>query len=210
MSVAYAVKHPEQVGRPILYGGYARGRYCRGAFGEERCAKAETMIVAHLASAGAGKPGLPPTVHRHEDCRAGRKRKGWLMNCASQPRCQFHAIPFHSIPFISGFHPFHSIPSFKLELLRAGEIFRTDRPGREQPGHCRKHWCLTPKTVRNHVSHIYSKLAVTSRAQAIVLAARRDWGAPAELRSLPGDRPNVLIDVEQVGGSYLFFTAASL
>jgi DNA-binding NarL/FixJ family response regulator len=35
---------------------------------------------------------------------------------------------------------------------------------------------LTPKTVRNHVSHIYSKLAVTSRAQAIVLARETGLG----------------------------------
>ena len=35
---------------------------------------------------------------------------------------------------------------------------------------------LTPKTVRNHVSHIYSKLAVTSRAQAIVLAREAGLG----------------------------------
>lgn len=35
---------------------------------------------------------------------------------------------------------------------------------------------LTPKTVRNHISHIYSKLAVNSRAQAIVLAREAGIG----------------------------------
>ena len=35
---------------------------------------------------------------------------------------------------------------------------------------------LTPKTVRNHISHIYSKLAVNSRAQAIVLAREAGLG----------------------------------
>jgi pimeloyl-ACP methyl ester carboxylesterase/DNA-binding CsgD family transcriptional regulator len=35
---------------------------------------------------------------------------------------------------------------------------------------------LSPKTVRNHISHIFSKLAVRSRAQAIVLARQAGLG----------------------------------
>ena len=38
---------------------------------------------------------------------------------------------------------------------------------------------ITPKTVAKHIEHIMSKLGVHSRAQAIVLALRRDDGAPA-------------------------------
>ena len=35
---------------------------------------------------------------------------------------------------------------------------------------------LSPKTVRNHVSNIFSKLQVTDRAQAIVRACEAEMG----------------------------------
>src|ERR671939_1106228 len=37
---AYAVRHPERVSRLVLYGGYARGTYCRGVPGKERVYRA--------------------------------------------------------------------------------------------------------------------------------------------------------------------------
>lgn len=43
--------------------------------------------------------------------------------------------------------------------------------------------CVTEATIKFHVSHIYGKLAVTSRVEAVLCAARQGW---VELRSSRG------------------------
>jgi len=44
-SIAYAVRHPERVSRLVLYGGFARGRYCRGSPGEAEKASAMVTLI---------------------------------------------------------------------------------------------------------------------------------------------------------------------
>lgn len=57
VSVAYAVKHPEQVTHLILYGGYARGRFNRDLTEEGRL-QAETMINVIRAGWGNENPAF--------------------------------------------------------------------------------------------------------------------------------------------------------
>ncbi|WP_416673251.1 response regulator transcription factor [Egbenema bharatensis] len=42
---------------------------------------------------------------------------------------------------------------------------------------------LSPKTVKNHITHIFSKMQVKSRAAAIVQAREAGFGTPKELQS---------------------------
>lgn len=56
----------------------------------------------------------------------------------------------------------------ELDVLRAG------RRG-ETTGQIAKALSLAPGTVRNHISVILSKLAVTTRQQAVVMAEERGW-----------------------------------
>ena len=57
VSVAYAVKHPEQVTQLILYGGYARGRFNRDLTAEEML-QAETMINVIRVGWGQENPAF--------------------------------------------------------------------------------------------------------------------------------------------------------
>jgi DNA-binding NarL/FixJ family response regulator len=45
---------------------------------------------------------------------------------------------------------------------------------------------LNEKTVRNHITSVFAKLEVESRAQTIVLAREAGFGRNASLRSIPG------------------------
>ena len=57
VSVAYAVKHPEQVSHLVLYGGYARGRFNRDLTAEEML-QAETMINVIRVGWGQENPAF--------------------------------------------------------------------------------------------------------------------------------------------------------
>jgi pimeloyl-ACP methyl ester carboxylesterase len=46
ISIAYAVRHPERVSRLVLYGGFARGHYRRGAAQKEQ-AEAMAVLIRH-------------------------------------------------------------------------------------------------------------------------------------------------------------------
>lgn len=56
----------------------------------------------------------------------------------------------------------------ELDVLRAG------RRG-ETSGQIARHLSLAPGTVRNHVSSVLGKLAVSTRQQAVILAEERGW-----------------------------------
>lgn len=49
--------------------------------------------------------------------------------------------------------------------------------------------CLSPKTLGNHISAIFAKLGVASRAEAIVLARDAGLGRGTGLNAEPGTRP---------------------
>ncbi|WP_033400247.1 response regulator transcription factor [Actinokineospora enzanensis] len=51
---------------------------------------------------------------------------------------------------------------------------------------------LSPKTVRNHVSSIFTKLRVPDRAQAIVRARTAGLGSPPRVRAIPGHRSHAV------------------
>ncbi|CAN5846130.1 hypothetical protein BH23CHL8_BH23CHL8_21360 [soil metagenome] len=48
---------------------------------------------------------------------------------------------------------------------------------------------VSPKTVRNHISNIFSKMQVRDRAEAIVRAREAGMGGERASRSLGGDVP---------------------
>ncbi len=56
VSIAYAAKHPERVGRLILYGGFARGRRIRGTL--EEIEQAEAMITLMRTGWGQENPAF--------------------------------------------------------------------------------------------------------------------------------------------------------
>lgn len=75
-----------------------------------------------------------------------------------------------------------SAPSTFVPLQLAGELTRREREVLEliaqglDNGRIARRLSISPKTVRNYVTNIYSKLQVSSRAQAIVKARRSGLG----------------------------------
>ena len=67
---------------------------------------------------------------------------------------------------------------------REREILESDRTGPRTISAITQRLVLSPKTVRNHVSNIFSKLQVADRAEAIVRA--REAGMGGERREPQG------------------------
>jgi pimeloyl-ACP methyl ester carboxylesterase/DNA-binding CsgD family transcriptional regulator len=54
-----------------------------------------------------------------------------------------------------------------------------------------EHLCLVPKTVRNHITHIYAKVGVENRAQALIFAREAGLGREKAGRSTINNFPKV-------------------
>jgi DNA-binding NarL/FixJ family response regulator len=85
------------------------------------------------------------------------------------------AIARRMIEFFSGVRPPPTAPkdAFPELTAREREILESLSQGRTNQ-QIAEQFVLSPRTVRNHLSNIFSKLQVTNRAQAIILA--RDHG----------------------------------
>ncbi len=84
--------------------------------------------------------------------------------------------------FFSAPRPSRPVPAFPELTEREREVL--DMIAQGYSNHeIAERFVLSPKTVRNHISSIFSKLQVTDRARAIVLAREAGLGQPAS-----GDR----------------------
>jgi pimeloyl-ACP methyl ester carboxylesterase/DNA-binding CsgD family transcriptional regulator len=248
VSVAYAVKHPDQVTHLILYGGYARGRLNRDLTDEELL-QAKTMI--NVISVGWGKENpafrqlfstmlMPDGTEAQMDSLNELARiSATPENAAAMERAFYHldvrdlaqqvraptlvlhgrsdaAIPFEEgrllaalIPdarfvpldsrnhilleeepawdrFLAEVHAFLGLIGSEEKRDEARELFPELTPRELEvlqllaQGASNRaiaaELVVAPKTVRNYVSRIYSKLSVDSRAQAIVLAREAGLG----------------------------------
>ena len=69
----------------------------------------------------------------------------------------------------------HAAQAFPELTEREREVLELVAAGPQQRAIAR-HFVLSPKTVRNHVSNIFTKLQVADRAQAIVRAREAGMG----------------------------------
>jgi pimeloyl-ACP methyl ester carboxylesterase/DNA-binding CsgD family transcriptional regulator len=241
--VAYAVRHPEQVSRLIVYGGYAQGWSRRGDAGHAR----EYDAIVDLIRAGWGRDNpafrsvftsrfiphgtdeqlawfndlcrktanaanaaevldsrshidvmdlLPrvtaPTLvlHAREDAVTPISQ-GHLI-AATIPGAEFveldsqnHILLEHepawtrfteAVLAFTGAGSAHEDPAFGALSAREREILglMSEGLGNAAIG---ERLSISEKTVRNHVSKVFDKLGVWSRAQAIVFARDRRFGA---------------------------------
>jgi DNA-binding NarL/FixJ family response regulator len=88
------------------------------------------------------------------------------------------AVAQRVLDYLSGTAPRQ--PAVFPELSeREGEVLSLLAEGRSNPDIARRLF-LSPKTVRNHVSNIFTKLQVADRAQAIIRARDAGLGTTAE------------------------------
>jgi DNA-binding NarL/FixJ family response regulator len=90
------------------------------------------------------------------------------------------AVAQRVLDYLTGTAPQQQQAAFPELSERECEVLSLLAEGRSNPDIARKLF-LSPKTVRNHVSNIFTKLQVADRAQAIIKA--RDAGLGAVERS---------------------------
>ncbi len=242
-SVAYAARHPEQVSRLILYGGYARGWARRGDSEGLR----QYRAITELVRVGWGKEN--PVFRQVFTSRflpgASEAQIGWynelcrrtstgemaarllearstvdvtsLLGAITAPTLVIHSRDDEVCPVSEARHLAAGIPGAQfVELESRNHILLEDEPawGRfkevvldfaglpapraeEDPAFAQlttrereilalitqglanadigKSLAISEKTVRNHVSNLFDKLGVWTRAQAIVFARDRGF-----------------------------------
>ena len=89
------------------------------------------------------------------------------------------AVAQRVLDYLTGTAPRQQPTAFPEPSDRERDVLTLLAEGRSNPGIARQLY-LSPKTVRNHVSNIFSKLQVADRAQAIIKARDAGLGAAAE------------------------------
>lgn len=89
------------------------------------------------------------------------------------------ALAARMMDFFSGGHPPETLQAFPELTEREREILNLIAQGYRNPD-IADELVLSPKTVRNHVSNILSKLQVADRAQAILKARDAGFGKSSE------------------------------
>lgn len=164
--IGYALRHPDRVERLILYGGYARGAFRRDRPESETAYRAmvdlarvawgsENLMASGIA--GADFVELDSRNHillEHEPAWL-RLRESVLNVLRSKETAVESPLPALSVR--------------EREVLApmADGLSNADIAERLQ---------ISDKTVRNHASHVFDKLGVWSRAQAIVFARDHGFG----------------------------------
>lgn len=194
--IAFAAKHPQRVSRMVLYGGYARGRFRRDLSRQERL-EAESLI--NLIEVGWGKSNpafrqLFTTMMIPEADEAQRASMNELT--ALIPDARFVLLESKNHILLEGEGAWARFRAEMRSFLGAGpaEIARADdvEPFPELTKREREtleviaqgldnrqiaeRLVISPKTVRNNASRIYSKLEARSRVQAVVLAREAGMG----------------------------------
>jgi pimeloyl-ACP methyl ester carboxylesterase/DNA-binding CsgD family transcriptional regulator len=239
--IGYAIRHPERVGKLVLYGAYARGYYHRDKPDAER----EYRAILEVVRIGWGKkdpsfrnlftarfiPGGTPEQHAwfNELCRKttspeaaaallesrakmnvldllpqvkaptlviharddavipakeGRLLAGGIPNAqflelagtnhvlledeSAWPRFQEAVLDFIGVARTEAGGAFASLSKREREVL----VLLTDGLANAEIG---TRLSISEKTVRNHISSIYDKLGVWTRAQAMVFARERGF-----------------------------------
>ena len=243
-SVAYAARHPEQVSRMILYGGYARGWAQRSDSETERAYRA--MIELMRVGWGKENPVFRQVFTSRFVPGASEAQIGWfnelcrrtssgdtaarllearssidvsgMLGAITAPTLVIHARDDEVCPVSEGRHLAAGIPGAQfVELDSRNHILLEDEPAwarfqesvldfmglaaprdaREDPAFARltvrerevlvlitkglanadigESLAISEKTVRNHISNLFDKLGVWTRAQAIVFARDRGF-----------------------------------
>jgi len=89
------------------------------------------------------------------------------------------AVAQRVLDYLTGTAPRQQPTAFPEPSDRERDVLTLLAEGRSNPDIARQLY-LSPKTVRNHVSNIFSKLQVADRAQAIIKARNAGLGAAAE------------------------------
>jgi DNA-binding NarL/FixJ family response regulator len=241
--VLYALRHPELVGRLILYGGYARGwalrestvaqtyramidlvrvgwgkdnptfrqlftsRFIPGGTSEQLqwfndlCRKTTTGdIAASLLEARAtvdvrdalGQVRVPTLVLHARDDQVVSIEEGRLL-AAGIPQAEFVELDSSNHVLLEHEPAWRRFCDAVLEFTQQAPSAAAADPafealsGRERQilsliadglsnGEIAERLHISEKTVRNHTSHVFDKLGVWSRAQAIVFARDRGFG----------------------------------
>jgi pimeloyl-ACP methyl ester carboxylesterase/DNA-binding CsgD family transcriptional regulator len=241
-AVEYAVAHPEQVSRLIIYGGYAKGWALRSDPEEVRRMKA----IVELTELGWGRPEpvfrrlytsrfvpggseeqlrwfdelcrktTPPAMASRLFASRGQADVRHLLASVKVPTLVIHAKDDRCVPFTEGQAVAAGIPGAEfVQLESSNHILLEPEPAwkrlrqaivdftggqataeegvfaalstREREileqllagltnTEIGKALFISEKTVRNHVSRVFEKLGVSTRAQAIVLARDRGFG----------------------------------
>jgi DNA-binding NarL/FixJ family response regulator len=93
------------------------------------------------------------------------------------PEIAAKVIEYFTVP-----RPSHAEQAFPELTEREREVLELIAQGRNNQWIAR-HFVLSPKTIRNHVSNIFTKLQVADRAEAIVRAREAGMGQEATPRS---------------------------
>lgn len=241
--LAYAVRHPERVSKLVLYGGYARGPFCRGDADRERLYGA--MIDLVRLGWGSDNPTFRQVFTSRFVPGATDEQIGWfndlcrkttspenaarllesralidvtaLLEKVSTPTLVLHSRDDDVVPISEGHILAAGIPGAQfVELDSKNHVLLEAEPawerfcnevlefvglkgsvGGEDPAFASlsprerevlallteglgnaqiaEHLSISEKTVRNHVSNLFDKLGVWTRAQAIVFARDRGF-----------------------------------
>jgi pimeloyl-ACP methyl ester carboxylesterase/DNA-binding CsgD family transcriptional regulator len=241
--VAYAVKHPERVSNLVLYGGYARGPFCRGD--PERASFYQAMIDLVRLEWGSDNPtyrqvftsrfipgGTSEQIGWYNDlCRktltpeiAARLLESRamidvtpLLGEVRAPTLVLHSrgdvvVPIAEGQILAGGIPgaqfveldsknhvlLENEPAWERFCDEVLEFMKLKRPPRGEDqafallssrerevlvliseglgnAEIAERLSISEKTVRNHVSNLFDKLGVWTRAQAIVFAIERGF-----------------------------------
>jgi DNA-binding CsgD family transcriptional regulator len=247
------VRHPERVSHLILYGGYARGVFCRGAPERERVFRAiidlvrlewgndnpafRQVFTSRFIPGGSEeqtdwfnqlcrKTATPANAARLFEARGAIDVTG-LLGEVRTPTLVLHSRDDQITPILEGRILAAGIPGAQfVELDSKNHVLLENEPawgrfreavleftglgvqaGGEDPAFASlsprerevlalmteglgnaqiaERLSISEKTVRNHVSNLFDKLGVWTRAQAMVLARDRGFrgGRPAESSS---------------------------
>jgi len=236
--IRYAVKHPERVGKMILYGGYARGFFVRGnpetvreyravlevmrvgwgkenpafrqlftsrfipggkneqlAWFNDMCRKSLSPEVAATILEARGyanvvdllpKVSVPTLVMHARDDAVVSFNEGRLL-ASSIPNAQFVELPGKNHILLEdepGWPKFQQAVLDFLGMPSGHDVFASLSPREREilsllseglgNADIGERLSISEKTVRNHISKVYDKLGVWTRAQAVVFA--RDHG----------------------------------
>jgi pimeloyl-ACP methyl ester carboxylesterase len=148
IGVAYAVRHPERVARLILYGGYARGWQHRGD--PEGAREYNAIIELVRTSWGKENPAFRQIFTSRFIPGGSDEQLGWWNEL-----CRKTTTPANAADLMTA----------RSRLLATDLLPLVQAPTLDISG----------KTVRNHVSNVFDKIGVWTRAQAIVFARDRGF-----------------------------------